>query len=91
LGNIGAEPIGGIGRLHQSRRLGTLGDCQSVVKPESIRPTALSGCARVQALVDYRGVAISWPFLYDRNIFVMVKLLPSKAVLETCSYERLAI
>ena len=31
------------------------------------------------------------PFLYDRYIFVTVKLLPSRADLETGDYERLAI
>ena len=30
------------------------------------------------------------PFLYDRYIFVTVKLLPSRAELETPDYERLA-
>ena len=31
------------------------------------------------------------PFLYDRHIFVTVKLLPSRAELKTAHYERLAI
>ena len=31
------------------------------------------------------------PFLYDRHIFVTVKLLPSRAELKTGDYERLAI
>ena len=31
------------------------------------------------------------PFLYDRYIFVTVKLLPSRALLETGDYQRLAI
>jgi hypothetical protein len=33
---------------------------------------------------------LSRSFLYDRTIFVRVKLLPSRAELETPDYERLA-